>query len=58
MESSRRDGDAEMAQVHAQKTDFWTSFTANWVVPELPAEDNGQTVYATAERKSRPFGLA
>ena len=31
--------------VHAQKKDFWTSFTASWTVPELPAEDHGQTVY-------------
>ena len=31
--------------VHAQKKDFWTSFTASWTVPALPKEDHGQTVY-------------
>ena len=31
--------------VHAQKADFFSAFTANWKVPELPAEEHGQTIY-------------
>ena len=29
----------------AEKESYWSSFTADWIVPELPSAAKGQTVY-------------
>jgi hypothetical protein len=45
LEASARPTQIYAMDTHTQKATFWTNFTANWVVPKLPAAKNGQVVY-------------
>ena len=38
---------------HAQNSALWTNFTANWIVPELPASADGQVDYHWPGYKSQ-----